>query len=61
RQPLVKGFAVGRTIFGSAARAWLRGEMTDEQAVAQMAERFRTLAQVWDQARAGQGAVGAAA
>jgi 5-dehydro-2-deoxygluconokinase len=61
RQPLVKGFAVGRTIFADAARAWLTGGMTDGQAVAQMAERFRSLAGVWDEARAGQGAVGAAA
>ena len=61
QQPLVKGFAVGRTIFADAARAWLTGQMTDEEAVAQMADRFRSLAQVWDEARAGQGAVGAAA
>lgn len=53
RQPLVKGFAVGRTIFGDAARAWLRGAMTDAEAVAQMAERFRALAATWDRARDG--------
>jgi 5-dehydro-2-deoxygluconokinase len=29
RHDLVKGFAVGRTIFGEAARGWLAGEMTD--------------------------------
>ncbi|WP_377292094.1 5-dehydro-2-deoxygluconokinase [Rhizobium sp. SG2393] len=50
---LVKGFAVGRTIFGDAARAWLAGTMTDEAAVAEMAERYRALAAVWDKARAG--------
>jgi myo-inositol catabolism protein IolC len=28
---LVKGFAVGRTIFGDAARKWLNGSMSDEE------------------------------
>jgi 5-dehydro-2-deoxygluconokinase len=49
---LVKGFAVGRTIFGDAARAWLKGEMTDEAATAQMTERFSRLCKIWDDARA---------
>lgn len=52
KQPLVKGFAVGRTIFGDAARAWLRGEMTDAQTVTQMAARFTRLCNIWDTARA---------
>ncbi len=51
-QPLVKGFAVGRTIFGDAARAWLAGRMSDAEAVAQMAERYGRLCAIWDQARA---------
>ncbi|ETA49523.1 bifunctional 5-dehydro-2-deoxygluconokinase/5-dehydro-2-deoxyphosphogluconate aldolase [Ponticoccus alexandrii] len=52
RQPLVKGFAVGRTIFGDAARAWLKGEMTNADAVAQMAARYTRLCEIWDAARA---------
>ena len=44
----VKGFAVGRTIFGEAARAWLGGNMSDEEAVAQMAGRFGTLVDIWE-------------
>jgi 5-dehydro-2-deoxygluconokinase len=51
KQPLVKGFAVGRTIFGDAARAWLKGEMSDGDAVTQMAERYARLCDVWDTAR----------
>ncbi len=51
RQPLVKGFAVGRTIFGDAARAWMIGEMTDTEAVAQMTERYWELCKLWDNAR----------
>ncbi|MBW3244969.1 5-dehydro-2-deoxygluconokinase [Epibacterium sp. DP7N7-1] len=52
RFALVKGFAVGRTIFGDAARAWMKGTLSDEDAVAQMAERFRRLCDLWDAARA---------
>lgn len=52
KQPLVKGFAVGRTIFGDAARAWMKGEMSDAEAVSQMAGRFSGLCEVWDDARA---------
>jgi 5-dehydro-2-deoxygluconokinase len=47
RARTVKGFAVGRTIFGDAARAWLAGQMTDEQAVTDMARRFETLTEIW--------------
>ncbi len=48
---LVKGFAVGRTIFGDAARRWLAGEITDAQAVEDMAARYQRLCQIWDAAR----------
>jgi 5-dehydro-2-deoxygluconokinase len=52
---LVKGFAVGRTIFADAARAWLAGDMTDHDAIAQMAERYSRLCAMWDKARATKG------
>jgi 5-dehydro-2-deoxygluconokinase len=55
RQPLVKGFAVGRTIFGDAARAWMAGDLADAAAVARMTERFARLSEVWDRARAEAG------
>lgn len=42
-----RGFAVGRTIFGPAARAWLGGTMSDEDAVADMAGRFGELVVAW--------------
>ena len=54
-QPLVKGFAVGRTIFGDAARAWMAGDLADAAAVARMTERFARLSEVWDRARAEAG------
>ena len=43
----VKGFAVGRTIFADAARAWLAGNITDDEAIADMARRFETLTEIW--------------
>ncbi len=48
---LVKGFAVGRTIFADAAARWLKGEITDEEAIADMAARFGRLVQAWDGVR----------
>jgi 5-dehydro-2-deoxygluconokinase len=52
RFPLVKGFAVGRTIFGDVARAWMRGEISSADAIAEMAQRFNRLCTIWDKARA---------
>jgi 5-dehydro-2-deoxygluconokinase len=45
----VRGFAVGRTIFGEAARAWLAGEIDDAAATADMAQRFGALVEAWQQ------------
>ena len=56
RHELVKGFAVGRTIFADAARAWLGGQITDADAVEDMAARYRSLCRAWDEARARKGA-----
>ncbi|MCZ4346158.1 5-dehydro-2-deoxygluconokinase [Devosia neptuniae] len=44
----VRGFAVGRTIFAAAAKAWLAGSMSDEEAIADMAQRFGALVAVWE-------------
>jgi 5-dehydro-2-deoxygluconokinase len=55
---VVKGFAVGRTIFHAAARSWLAGDIDDARAVALLAERFEVLVAAWRRARS---AVGAAA
>ena len=51
RQPLVKGFAVGRTIFAEAARGWLAGTLSDTQARERMAAGYADLCAVWDAAR----------
>ena len=55
RHDLVKGFAIGRTIFGDAARGWMLGRLTDDQAVADMAEKYTRLCGIWDAARAVKG------
>ena len=52
KQPLVKGFAVGRTIFGDAARAWMADEIGDAEAIDMMRGRYQRLCEIWDQARA---------
>ena len=52
RQPMVKGFAVGRTIFGDLAGPWMRGEIDDVAAVEGMAARYGALCAAWDAARA---------
>ena len=44
---IVKGFAVGRTIFNYAAREWLLERMTDNEAVEDMATRFSRLVDLW--------------
>ena len=51
RYPLVKGFAVGRTIFADIAKAWMVGEVTDETALNTMADNFARLCRAWDKER----------
>jgi 5-dehydro-2-deoxygluconokinase len=53
--PMVKGFAVGRTVFHEAARAWLAGEIDDAEAVRSLTERFSRLVEGWRRARSGVG------
>lgn len=48
---VVKGFAVGRTIFIEPAEKWLAGKIDDETAIAMMADRFGRLTQAWLAAR----------
>ena len=49
--PLVKGFAIGRTIFGDAARGWLNGEISDAAALDMMTNSYARLCAIWDNAR----------
>lgn len=49
---LVKGFAVGRSIFSSVAEKWMRGDIEDGAAVDELATRFSRLCNIWDTQRA---------
>lgn len=48
---LVKGFAVGRTIFHDVAQQWLTGAIDDEAAMTALGENLRVLADGWRAAR----------
>ncbi|MEO6102014.1 MAG: DUF2090 domain-containing protein, partial [Pseudoxanthomonas sp.] len=54
--PIVKGFAVGRTIFADAAEQWLAGAIDDETAIADLSRRFAVLVEAWRAAKAGASA-----
>ncbi len=45
--PLVKGFAVGRTIFGEPSAKWFRGELDDSQLMAEVKQNFLKLIGYW--------------
>ena len=49
--PWVKGFAVGRTIFGQPSRQWLQGELNDQQLIDQVKSNYLTLIGYWREAR----------
>ena len=49
-ESLVKGFAVGRTIFAGAAQDWLNGRIDDDMAVTTMTDLFAGLIDAWDKA-----------
>ena len=50
--PVVRGFAIGRTIWRPAAEAWFAGRIGDAEAVAAMAAVYRRLIALWEEARA---------
>ena len=44
-----RGFAVGRTIFGTTAAAWRAGTIPDDEAIDEMAARFGRLVAAWQE------------
>ena len=48
---LVKGFAIGRTIFQEAAEDWFDGSITDEEAIDAMRSKYADLCDAWDNCR----------
>lgn len=51
RYPLVKGFAVGRTIYSDVMHDWLDAQIDDAEAVELMANKYAQLCGVWSEAR----------
>lgn len=56
RFPLIKGFAVGRSIFHDVATDWLSDRIGDEEAISAMSSRLSALVEGWRSARAECGA-----
>jgi 5-dehydro-2-deoxygluconokinase len=48
-EPLCRGFAIGRSIYGDPARRWLAGEIGDEEIVSAVAERYGRMNALWQQ------------
>ena len=55
---VVKGFAVGRSIWAEAAQRWMAGKIDDEAAIADLAQRLGVLVEAW---RAAKGRAGTSA
>jgi 5-dehydro-2-deoxygluconokinase len=47
RHPVCRGFAIGRTIFGQAARDWLAGNLDDQAAIARVAAGYARVIDQW--------------
>jgi 5-dehydro-2-deoxygluconokinase len=45
--PWVKGFAIGRSIFGAVAELWFAGKINDATAIDQMAARYAHFCTLW--------------
>ncbi|MFC7554813.1 PfkB family carbohydrate kinase [Pseudoroseomonas wenyumeiae] len=52
RNPWVRGFAVGRSIFADIAEEWLAGRVEDDAATDQLARNFAMLVDAWRGVRA---------
>lgn len=55
RYSLVKGFAVGRTIFADSARAFMLNTASEAEVIEQLTTNFRRLCDVWSKAKARSG------
>ncbi|PSW21712.1 5-dehydro-2-deoxygluconokinase [Photobacterium sanctipauli] len=49
RNGTVKGFAIGRTIFGQPSRLWLANEIDDAGLIAQIKQNYHNLISLWRQ------------
>jgi 5-dehydro-2-deoxygluconokinase len=51
RHPVCRGFAIGRTIFGQAARDWLAGTIDDAAAIARVSAGYTRVIDLWRRLR----------
>ena len=49
KQPVCKGFAIGRSIFAEPTRAWFSQELDDDGLVSAVAENYRRLIMLWQE------------
>lgn len=49
--PVVKGFAVGRTLFAEPVRAWMAGDIDDAALVDRVAANYTSLINIWRSSR----------
>lgn len=49
KSEIVKGFAIGRTIFAEPAREWLSGRSSDDELISQVKNNYQNLIRVWRQ------------
>ncbi|CAA9453374.1 MAG: 5-keto-2-deoxygluconokinase / uncharacterized domain [uncultured Rubrobacteraceae bacterium] len=59
-EPLCRGFAIGRSIYGEPGRRWLAGETDDEGLVSSVAERYGRMNALWQNRNARPAREGAA-
>ena len=45
---MVKGFAVGRSIFSEPSKAWLSGDISDDEVVTRIKSNYRHLVNTWN-------------
>lgn len=57
RQPICRGFAIGRSVFSQPAELWLQGKLDDTGFITEVAARYRRLIDVWRDARRQHSAV----
>jgi len=51
KEKLIKGFAIGRTIFSEAAKKWLNNEISNDYAKDIMSNKLKKLIKIWENSR----------
>ena len=51
--PVCRGFAVGRSIFGDVARQWFDGQLDDQSVIDRVADNYKRMIRFWQEAASG--------